>query len=450
MEGTTVRDPTTVLAWRATSTESEDALLGALLINEDAQGYCLPRLTEDCFTRDHARVLFRTVRTFYDQGKRIDPVLVRTGTGKGIDPLFITDVMGSCPVPSNYRFYLRCVLENHDARELASASSTAAMQAAAGDPDAARRSWDEVMPRLLADDEGDEGIYPAERLVDTGLTVAESYMQGDRAVLGIPTGFPSLDRFVSGLVPGNVIVVAGRPGQGKSLFGSNMLVNVAKQGHRAVLFSIEMTAQEVAMRILCREAQVNWQSLRDGKVEDAHALIDATERLREHPFTVVDDARLGLGSLQAYSRAFHPEVVIVDYVQLMATGQRDNRQEEVAAVSRGLKMLAKERGVCVVALAQLNRDIDKRGDGASPQLSDLRDSGSLEQDADVVLFLMPRQGNALDVMVAKNRNGQAGQFRLSWRRATGDLTDESIAVPPKAPATPVLSSVPDLHDRIAP
>jgi replicative DNA helicase len=255
-------------------------------------------------------------------------------------------------------------------------------------------------------------------------------MQGERAVLGVPSGFPSLDKTISGLVPGNFIVVAGRPGKGKSLFGTNLMVNVAKQGYQVALFSLEMTAQEIAMRVLCREAQVNWQMLRDGQARDATALVDATTRLESLPMTVVDEARVGLGQLHSYCRRFHPEVLIVDYVQLMASGAPEGRQEEVAKVSRGLKLLAKEQRVCVVGIAQLNRNIEMRGDGASPQLSDLRDSGSLEQDSDVVAFLIPREGTGLDVNVAKNRNGPAAQFRLKWTRAIGDLADELVAPPP--------------------
>lgn len=427
------------LAWA--TRDHEAALLGALLLSEDAQHACIPRLSEDCFTNQVHKSLYKTIASMYEQGLRIDSVLIRSHSPsiRGDDLLNVQD---ACLVVSNYPHYLRCVIQDHDSREIARGASEAALKASAGEREAAEKAWDAAQARLLGEEDATT-VFSASDLMDAGTSMVEAYAGGERAVLGYPTGWPGMDRLTSGLVPGNVIVVAARPGMGKSMFGSNLMVNVARDGQEVVLFSLEMTAQEIAMRLLCRESKVNWQALRDGLVADQRSLMMASERLHDLPMTVVDDSRTSLGTMHTYCRTLHPQVLIVDYVQLVRSASGDSRQEEVAAVSRGLKMLAKEHGLCVVALAQLNRNVEMRGEGASPQLSDLRDSGSLEQDADVVMFLKPGS-KWLNVMVAKNRNGPAGQFELLWQKEHGDLMDETQ---PRS-TLPGLTVV-EPHDRFA-
>jgi replicative DNA helicase len=354
--------------------------------------------------------------------------------------------MEGCPVPANYPFYLKQVLDDAQARVTAQAFTDASSLAADGESPAAWDVIEDIRQRLGVDDA--DATFDAQDLMGRTLDMADAYAQGSRAVLGVPTGWPSVDRIIGGLIPGNLIVVAARPGKGKSALAANLLVNVARQGERTVLVSLEMTAAEIGMRLICRAGQLNWESLRDGKVEDATSrIVTAAAGLSDLPLTVIDQPRVTVGYLRSVCQQQRPAVLIVDYVQLMSGPVRNSREQEVAAISRGLKLLAKEEQVCVVALAQLNRNVEMRGDGASPQLSDLRDSGSLEQDPDIVMFLVPRNGTPyasdLHLEVAKNRNGMAKAAVLQWDKPHVSLTDtmrvpasklDPLAVPPVAQA----------------
>lgn len=426
------------------SNESEVALLGSLLTLEDAVVFSIPKLEVDVFASDFNSRLFSVIQKMYEDGERIDPVLVRRKMKCRADELH--DIMEGCPVPANYPFYLKQVLDDAQARVTAQAFTDASSLAADGESPAAWDVIEDIRQRLGVDDA--DATFDAQDLMGRTLDMADAYAQGSRAVLGVPTGWPSVDRIIGGLIPGNLIVVAARPGKGKSALAANLLVNVARQGERTVLVSLEMTAAEIGMRLICRAGQLNWESLRDGKVEDATSrIVTAAAGLSDLPLTVIDQPRVTVGYLRSVCQQQRPAVLIVDYVQLMSGPVRNSREQEVAAISRGLKLLAKEEQVCVVALAQLNRNVEMRGDGASPQLSDLRDSGSLEQDPDIVMFLVPRNGTPyasdLHLEVAKNRNGMAKAAVLQWDKPHVSLTDtmrvpasklDPLAVPPVAQA----------------
>jgi replicative DNA helicase len=302
----------------------------------------------------------------------------------------------------------------------------------AGELGAAKQLVEQV---LEPDDEDKLTVYDAPKLFSLSLDIVDSAAQGMANVLGYPSGWPTLDRYIGGLVPGNVVIIAGRPGQGKSAVATNLAVNVAKTGVKVLLFSLEMTAAELGMRMVCRQAKVGWQLLRSGTAtaDNHRGLVDAAEALSHLPLVVIDHGDVTTTFIRSILRQHQPQVVIIDYVQLMASPGKDSRQQEVAAISRSLKLLAKEQGVCMVALAQLNRNIEMRGGaGASPLLSDLRDSGTLEQDADIVIFAAPRTGNDLELIVAKNRNGQVstnGEVMLKWTRGLVDIEDPLQAAP---------------------
>ena len=421
------------MAVRNDIAEIEVCLLGCLLLREDAVIHCVPKLEVEDFAYEFHQKVFQVISSMYEEGERIDPVLVRRKLRCRAGQ--ISELTDLVIVPNNYPIYLRQVQRDAEQRILARGLEDAALMAQEGAAGPAWQAVEDLRERLTRAD--DEMTYDSERLMLDTLGVAEAYVRGERAVLGCSTGWPSMDQVVGGLIPGNMWVVAARPGKGKSAFAANLLVNVAKLGERAALVSLEMSAQEIGMRLLCREAKVNWESLRDGKIQDAGKLmVDASNRLMHIPMTVIDQPRVSVGSLRAAVQQTKPAVIIVDYVQLMTGPTRNNREQEVAAVSRGLKLLAREEGVCVIALAQLNRNVEMRGEGASPQLSDLRDSGSLEQDPDIVAFLVPRHGTPwaaeLDFEVAKNRNGMAKQVHLQWDKATVAITDPG-AVPTAKP-----------------
>lgn len=431
--------------------DAEVALLGSMLNLEDAVTFAAPKLEPDDFSGEFTRKLFQTIQQMHEDGERIDPVLVRRKLKcRAMD---IQDISDACPVPRNYPFYLKQVQKDSEARITARAFQDAALMANDGESPAAWDIIEEVRERLGAQD--DDATFDAPSLMGKTLDVADAFAQGSRAVLGVPTGWPSVDRIIGGLIPGNLIIVAARPGKGKSALAANLLVNVARQGERTVLVSLEMTAAEIGMRLICRQAELNWESLRDGKVSDAATkMVEAAGALGELPMTVIDQPRVTVGYLRSVVQAQKPAVLIVDYLQLMSGPTRNSREQEVAAISRGLKLLAKEEHVCVVALAQLNRQVEMRGEGMSPQLSDLRDSGALEQDGDIVVFLVPRNGTPytaeLHVEVAKNRNGMAKAAILMWDKPHVALTDlhrePASRLDPLSPinAVPALAVVPGM------
>lgn len=435
---------------RNDSKDAEVALVGAMLVLEDAVAYAAPKLTPEHFAGDFTSRLFDVIQQMYEQGERIDPVLVRRKMKCRATELH--DVMEGCPVPSNYVFYMKQVEKDAEARITSRAFADAASLATEGEGAAAWDVIEDIRQRLGAQD--DDATFDASALMGRTLEVADAFAQGSRAVLGVPTGWPSIDRIIGGLIPGNLIIVAGRPGKGKSALAANLLVNVARQGERTVLVSLEMTAAEIGMRLICREAELNWESLRDGKVNDAATkMVDAAGALSDLPMTVIDQSRVTVGYLRSVVQAQRPAVLIVDYLQLMSGPQRQSREQEVAGISRGLKLLAKEEEVCVVALAQMNRGVEMRGEGASPQLMDLRDSGALEQDADIVMFLVPRNSTPyaaeLHVEVAKNRNGMAKSAILGWDKphvALSDAMREPVSkLDPLSPlATPVFAPAPSM------
>jgi replicative DNA helicase len=244
----------------------------------------------------------------------------------------------------------------------------------------------------------------------------------------VPTGFRDLDQTLQGLQKGNLIIVAARPGIGKSSLVTNIARNVAVQYQEPIaLFSLEMSRVEIGMRLLCAEARVQWHKVRAGMVapEEWSRIVEAAAVLDPAPLYIVDSGNTTIVDIRAKARRMKSRqglgVLIVDYLQLMTSHQRiDNRQQEVAEISRSLKLLAKELDVPIIAVSQLNRDPERRTD-KKPQLADLRESGALEQDADIVLFIhrdplseeVDKKGLA-EIIIAKHRNGPLGKITLTW------------------------------------
>jgi replicative DNA helicase len=260
------------------------------------------------------------------------------------------------------------------------------------------------------------------------MAALEHIQQRDSAFAGIPTGFVDLDNLLSGLQAGNLIVVAARPGVGKSSFITNVARNIAVDaGKPVMMFSLEMSRFEIGMRLLCGEARVPWDKVRSGRVatEEWTRIAEAAETLHEAPLYIVDSGNVTIVDIRAKARRQKSSrdglgVIMVDYLQLMSGHTRfDNRQQEVAEISRSLKLLAKELEVPVVAVSQLNRNPETRAD-KRPQLSDLRESGSIEQDSDIVMFIHredtedPTQKGRADIVVAKHRNGPTDTIPLTF------------------------------------
>jgi replicative DNA helicase len=265
-------------------------------------------------------------------------------------------------------------------------------------------------------------------LVDRAMMDLESIQNRDSTYTGMATGFRDLDDLTSGLQPGNLIVIAARPGIGKSSLAMNMARNVAVDGHPVAVFSLEMSRAEIGMRVLCSEAKVPWDRIRSKRVgpQDWTNIVYAAEVLHDSPMHIVDSGNVNIVDIRAKARRMRTSkgglhMIIVDYLQLMTSPNArrpDSRQQEVAEISRSLKLLAKELSIPIVALSQLNRNPEARAD-KRPQLSDLRESGAIEQDSDIVMFIHrddadPEKKREAELIVAKHRNGPTGSIRLHF------------------------------------
>jgi replicative DNA helicase len=287
-------------------------------------------------------------------------------------------------------------------------------------PEDPERVADEAEQRIYdvaRHDEKDQ-VASLRELVDQAMTDLEQIQNRESAFAGLPTGFRDLDELLSGLQSGNLVIVAARPGVGKSSFATNVARNAAVESRVPVaMFSLEMSRWEIGMRLLCGEAGVPWDRIRGRRVgaDDWSRVVQAAEVLHDAPLSIVDSGNVTIVDIRAKARRLSARrqglgLIIVDYLQLMSHHRRvDNRQQEIAEISRSLKLLAKELKIPVIAVSQLNRDPERRQD-KRPQLSDLRESGAIEQDSDVVMFIHrddsdPAKKGLADLIVAKHRNG---------------------------------------------
>jgi replicative DNA helicase len=275
------------------------------------------------------------------------------------------------------------------------------------------------------------GFTPLRKALKTGFATLNRIYEADGALLGVTSGYSEIDELTAGWQPGQLIVLAARPAMGKTSLGMNFAENAAVgAGIRTAVFSLEMSTEELTLRLLCGRAGCNWQVLRTGKIDaaDWQALAAAGGVLGQAPLDIYDSSEVALPAMMSAIRRAHASaplgLVVVDYLQLMSSGRgrRGNDQEETAAISRGLKMIARELKLPVIALSQLNRKLEDRSD-KRPMLSDLRASGAIEQDADVVLFIyrdevyqqsdFNSRGKA-EIIIAKNRSGPLGMVEMSF------------------------------------
>jgi replicative DNA helicase len=417
--------------------QAEESLLGAMLLSKDAIAAATETCTADAFYKPAYGHIFEAVQHLYAQGEPADPVTVADELRRAdlLDavggPAVLIDLQSNTPAIGNAAHYARIVEEHALLRRLIGVAGEIAeigysvpedVEAAIDD---AESMMFEVAQRRVTDSMAD-----LRSLLGTSLDrLAALYDRGD-AITGTPTGYHDLDERLSGLQPSALYIVGARPGAGKSSFAMGMASHAAVESQLPVLFfTLEMSHDEVTQRLLSSEAKVEGTRLRNGKLQDTdwNKISHAIGRLSEAPLYIDDNPSLTIMEMRSKARRLKSRVgglslIVIDYIQLM-TGRRsaENRQVEVSEISRGLKILARELEVPVVALSQLSRSLEMRAD-KRPMLADLRESGSLEQDADVVMFLYrdelynpdsPDRGVA-EVIVAKHRSGPTGTERLAF------------------------------------
>ena len=414
--------------------EAEESVLGAMMLSPEAIADAIEILKPDDFYRSAHSRIFETLRSVYARGEPVDVVtaveaLKRQGEIEDVGgPLYLRDLIDQVPTPAAASHYAKIVYEAALLRRLIAASADI-MELAFGAPEDPVSVADQAEQRIyeVARREDREDVAALRDLVEQAMADLESIQNRESAYTGLPTGFRDLDTLTSGLQPGNLIIIAARPGIGKSSLAMNVASHVSVRERRPVaLFSLEMSRFEIGMRLLCAEAGVSWDTIRNRRVNPTHwsRIVQAAEMLHDAPMHIVDSGSVTIVDIRAKARRMRTRkeglaLVIVDYLQLMAHHRRlDNRQQEVAEISRSLKLLAKELDIPVVALSQLNRNPEARAD-KRPQLSDLRESGSLEQDSDVVVLLHrddsdPEKKRITELIVAKHRNGPTGSVRLDF------------------------------------
>jgi replicative DNA helicase len=421
--------------------DAERSVLGAILIHNDAFNHAAELIDSRDFFRDAHRRIFERMVALSERGDAIDFVtlkeeLSRSGELEEIGgPAYIAALADGVPRSANVEYYARIVKEKSTLRNLIHSANKILSEAyeAEQEPDVLLDEAERAI-FAIAEDRIRAGFVPLRDLVQGSFAAIEKLQQHKGLVTGVPTGFADLDEMTAGLQPSDLVLVAARPSMGKTSFVLNIAQHVGTATQMTVgFFSLEMSKEQLFMRMLTSEARIDAHRFRTGYLseKDYGRLSHALGTLAEARVFIDDTASIGVLEMRAKARRLQAEhglhLLIVDYIQLMqGRGRFENRQAELASISRSLKGLAKELHVPIVALSQLSRAPETRSDHR-PQLSDLRESGALEQDADVVLFIFREEQyrdadgqpneqaeGVAEIIIGKQRNGPTGFVKLAF------------------------------------
>jgi len=416
--------------------EAEQSVLGSMLLDKEVIPVVTEILKSEDFYRADHKEIFEAIMDLFDAGEPIDLITVSEqlklrGTIDNIGGLeYLTNIASAVPTTANAKHYAKIVEEKSTLRKLIKASSEIvnmgyeASEELSYIVDKAEKSIFDVLQKR-----GTQGFSPIKDvLVDTFNKLEELYNNKGH-ITGIPTRFVDLDHKTSGLHNSDLILIAARPAMGKTAFALNIAQNAAiYSGVPVAIFSLEMSKEQLVSRILCSEAMVDSQKVKTGKLEDEDwkKIARALGPLSEAPIYIDDTPGISISEIRAKCRRLKLEknlgLVVIDYLQLMqGRGRSESRQQEISEISRSLKILAKELNVPVITLSQLSRAAEQRADHR-PILSDLRESGAIEQDADIVMFLYrddyynpdTDKKNIAEVILAKHRSGSTGTIELTW------------------------------------
>ena len=428
--------------------EAEQSVLGAMLIKKEAITQAQELLRPDDFYREAHRIVFETMLELAGDNEAVDLVTLTEALRKkemlekvgGIS--FITALANYVPTAANIVYHAQIVKEKSELRHLIDAATEIA-SAAYEATDDVKDIMDDAEKKILAVAANQTGgaFEPIRNIVIDTVGRVETLYENQGGLTGISTGFRDLDRDTSGLQKSDLILVAARPSMGKTAFTLNIATYAAMHGHTVAFFSLEMSKEQLVQRMLCSEGGIDSQRLRTGQLEDADwdRLINTADRVSKASIYIDDTAGINVMDLRSKARRLKAEhgldLIVIDYLQLMqgrARSSSDNRQQEISEISRSLKALARELDVPVVALSQLSRSVESRT-VKKPMLSDLRESGSLEQDADIVMFLYredyydqeTERKNITEVIIAKHRNGPIGTIELFFQKEFTKFRDLS-------------------------
>jgi replicative DNA helicase len=425
------------------ATNLEEAVLGALMLDKDAVALIIDILRPASFYKEGHQHIYKAICDLFEKSHPIDLLTVteelkKLGTLEVVGgPYQLVELTNRVASSANIEFHARIIAQKFIQRELIR-SSTETIRAAYEDTvdvfdllDSAEQNLFNITEQNLS-----RGSLGMSTLVNMAVKQLEEMSGKEEGLTGVPTGFLGLDQLTSGWQPSDLIIIAARPGMGKTAFTMAVARNAAIEFNKGVaFFSLEMSSLQLVNRLISMETEIPSEKLRKGQLEDyewqqLHAQVD---KLSNVPLFIDDTPGISIFELRAKCRRLKMQhdiqMVVVDYLQLMTGGgdNKGNREQEISMISRGLKGLAKELSVPVIALSQLSRAVETRGGSKRPQLSDLRESGAIEQDADIVSFiyrpeyyqiLEDEEGNSLkgigEIIVAKHRNGALDSVKLKW------------------------------------
>jgi replicative DNA helicase len=424
------------------STEAEVAVLGAVMVDRDAASKAMEILDSECFYHEKHQIIFKAMIEMFNRSISIDLItlnneLSRTGELERIGGMYtLTDLSVRSVTSANVEHHARIVLERYLKRQLIGVAREIISDC-----------YDETTDALDEVDRAEQRIFDVaekrlkrsymgmKKLTRDAIDKIFQLAQGDSdGITGVPTGFNSLDSMLSGLQPSDLIILAARPSMGKTAFALSIAREAARRGKSVGIFSLEMSAHQLVLRLISADAEVNLQALRSGRLtqREMNDIVAKIDKLMNAQIYIDDSAALSPVEFRAKCRRMKIEhkidVVIVDYLQLMHAPKAESREREISTISHTLKQVAKELSIPVVALSQLNRGLEARAD-KRPMLSDLRESGSIEQDADVVMFVHRPEyykiekfedgtstENIAEIIVGKQRNGPVGDLRLFYNK----------------------------------
>ncbi len=414
--------------------EAERSVLGSMFISRAAVETAMEHLHGEDFYIPRHQTIFEAMEKLHAQGMAVDTVtvsetLMRAGRLESVGGLpYLVELANDTPSAANVEEYISIAAERSVMRRLIDAGS--------GIVEDARRG-EKPLEQML--DDAERSIYnismqkTQDSLVHIRQTVMESYAHiGERIkqkgqLSGVTTGFIELDAVTSGLQRSDLIIVAGRPSMGKTAFALNIAQNAARKGATVCIFSLEMSSEQLVKRLLCAEAGVDMQHINSGKVEDDELMriADALSPLSDCNIYIDDNPGMGVAGIRSKCRRLQSrdglDLVVIDYLQLMqGSGKTDNRVLEISNITRSLKIMARELNVPIILLSQLSRGPESRKDNHRPMMADLRESGAIEQDADIIMMLYrpavygESEDNDAEVILAKHRNGPTGTIHLAW------------------------------------
>jgi len=421
------------------SNEAEQAVLGAMLLDQDAALRAAELLSDAAFYREAHRRLFRAMLSLTERRVVIDHVtlrdeLMRRGELDAAGGLeYLAELLDATPTAANLEFHAKIVKDKAIQRALIEGATQIITEAYDG-RDTAGELLDKAESRIfqISQQRGSEGFTRIKEMLWPTMERIETLQKSGKSITGVPSGFAGLDEMTSGFQTSELVIVAARPSMGKTAFVLNVATNAALDGHGVAVFSLEMSKEALVQRMLTAEARVDAQRVRRGMLRDADFthLARAAGVLQSCKIWIDDTPALTLLEMRSKARRLKVEndvkMIVVDYLQLMRSPEySDNRVQEISDISRSLKGLARELHVPVIALSQLSRASEQRGGERRPILSDLRDSGAIEQDADLVVFIHrpeyydredeTKRGVA-EIMLSKNRNGPTGEVELRFNR----------------------------------